>query len=88
MRAPARCFWINAEIMDDFLNQDLSGVIHFGLPDDYACAWLLPAILSTFQKTHPQDRHRCKLRLLPQELLEGMVAWPLRPHRLHAGHQP
>ncbi len=61
---------INAEIMDDFSNQDLSGVIHFGLPDDYAVR-LLPAILSTFQKTHPKIVIDVNCAS-SQELLEGM----------------
>jgi DNA-binding transcriptional LysR family regulator len=39
---------INAEIMDEFSDEDLAGVIHFGLPDDYAVR-LLPSILATFQ---------------------------------------
>src|SRR3569833_960820 len=42
-----------AEIMDQFSDEDLSGAICFGLPDDYAVR-LLPVILSSFQKTHPK----------------------------------
>lgn len=42
---------INAEIIDEFSDEDLSGAIRFGLPDDYAVR-LLPVILSSFQKTH------------------------------------
>jgi len=42
---------INAEIMDDFADQEMAGVIRFGVPDDYAVR-LLPVILSTFQKSH------------------------------------
>jgi DNA-binding transcriptional LysR family regulator len=44
---------INAEIMDEFSDEDLAGAIRFGLPDDYAVR-LLPVILSSFQKTHPK----------------------------------
>jgi DNA-binding transcriptional LysR family regulator len=44
---------INAEIMDEFSDEDLSGAIRFGVPDDYAVR-LLPVILSSFQKTHPR----------------------------------
>src|SRR5688572_23076919 len=41
----------NAEILDQFSDQgDLQGSIRFGVPDDYAVR-LLPAILSSFQKT-------------------------------------
>ena len=47
---------INAEIMDEFTDEDLAGKIHFGLPDDYAVR-LLPAILKITlrreQKAHP-----------------------------------
>lgn len=61
---------INAEIMDDFSEEDLSGVIHFGLPDDYAVR-LLPGILSSFQKTHPRIILDVKCAS-SEELLEGM----------------
>jgi DNA-binding transcriptional LysR family regulator len=44
---------INAEIMDEFSDEELAGSIRFGLPDDYA-GRLLPTILSSFQKTHPK----------------------------------
>src|SRR5690606_32713225 len=44
---------INAEIMDEFSDQDLSGIIRFGVPDDYAVR-MLPVMLSSFQKTHPR----------------------------------
>jgi len=61
---------INAEIMDEFTDEDLAGKIHFGLPDDYAVR-LLPAILKSFQKTHP--RIIVDVTCLPsEELLEGM----------------
>ena len=61
---------INAEIMDEFTDEDLAGKIHFGLPDDYAVR-LLPAILKSFQKTHP--RIIVDVTCLPsEELLDGM----------------
>ena len=61
---------INAEIMDDFSDEDLAGAIRFGLPDDYAVR-LLPVILSSFQKTHP--RIIIDVRCAPsEELIEGM----------------
>ena len=44
---------INAEIMDEFSDEELAGSIRFGLPDDYA-GRLLPTILASFQKTHPK----------------------------------
>src|ERR1041384_8406268 len=44
---------MNAEIMDEFSDEDLSGAIRFGLPDDYAVR-LLPVILSSFQQKHPK----------------------------------
>src|SRR6185295_10434807 len=61
---------INAEIMDTFSDEDLSGVIRFGVPDDYAVR-LLPVILSSFQKTHPRIivDVRCAAS---EELLVGM----------------
>ncbi len=43
----------NAEILDYFHEGDLAGSIRFGIPDDYAVR-LLPAILSSFKKTHPK----------------------------------
>ena len=61
---------INAEIMDEFSDEDLSGAIRFGLPDDYAVR-LLPVILSTFQKTHPRIMLDVKCAS-SEELLEGM----------------
>ena len=61
----------NAEILDQFSDQgDLQGSIRFGVPDDYAVR-LLPAILSSFQKTHPKIV--IDVRCQPSgELLEGM----------------
>jgi DNA-binding transcriptional LysR family regulator len=61
---------INAEIMDEFSDDELAGVIRFGLPDDYAVR-LLPVILSSFQKTHPKITLdvRCASS---EDLLEGM----------------
>jgi DNA-binding transcriptional LysR family regulator len=61
---------VNAEILDLFSDEDLSGSIRFGVPDDYAVR-LLPVILSSFQKTHP--RIVVDVRCQPsEELLEGM----------------
>jgi DNA-binding transcriptional LysR family regulator len=60
----------NAEIMDLFSDEDLSGVIRFGLPDDYAVR-LLPVILSSFQRTHPKIVVDVKCQP-SEELLEGM----------------
>src|SRR5690606_38949164 len=60
----------NAEIVDLFSNDDLSGTIRFGVPDDYAVR-LLPVILSSFQRTHPKIV--VDVRCQPsEELLEGM----------------
>lgn len=65
-----RMLRINAEIIDMFSEDDLSGTIRFGVPDDYAVK-LLPLILSQFQKTHP--RIAVDVRCMPsEELLEGM----------------
>ena len=65
-----RMLRLNAEIVDIFSNEDLSGNIRFGVPDDYAVK-LLPIILSSFQKTHP--RITVEVRCLPSEdLLDGM----------------
>ena len=60
----------NAEILDYFSNDDLSGSIRFGVPDDYAVK-LLPVILSSFQKTHP--RIVVDVKCQPsEELLDGL----------------
>jgi DNA-binding transcriptional LysR family regulator len=65
-----RMLRINAEIVDLFLTEDLSGSIRFGVPDDYAVR-LLPVILSSFQRTHPKIV--VDVRCQPsEELLEGM----------------
>lgn len=65
-----RMLKINAEIVDMFSNDDLSGNIRFGVPDDYAVK-LLPVILSSFQRTHPKIT--VDVRCQPsEELLEGM----------------
>jgi DNA-binding transcriptional LysR family regulator len=65
-----RMLRLNAEIIDNFSNDDLSGSIRFGVPDDYAVR-LLPVILSSFQKTHPKIV--VDVRCQPsEELLEGM----------------
>ena len=56
---------INAEIMDEFLDEDLAGAIRFGVPDDYAVR-LLPVILSS--------------KLLPcRECTLTNVSWPPKP---------
>ncbi|MEP7242032.1 MAG: LysR family transcriptional regulator [Devosia sp.] len=65
-----RMLKVNAEILDEFSDEDLSGVIRFGLPDDYAVR-LLPVILSSFQKTHPRIVIDVTCAS-SQELLEGM----------------
>lgn len=65
-----RMLRINAEIVDLFNDQDLAGNIRFGVPDDYAVK-LLPAILSSFQRTNP--RITVDVRCAPSEdLLDGM----------------
>lgn len=65
-----RMLRLNAEIVDLFSDQDLTGAIRFGVPDDYAVR-LLPVILSSFQRTHP--RIVVDVRCQPSEdLLEGM----------------
>ena len=61
---------INAEIMDQFSDQDMSGAIRFGIPDDYAVR-LLPVILSSFQRAHPRIILDVKCAS-SEELLEGM----------------
>ena len=60
----------NAEILDYFSDDDLSGTIRFGVPDDYAVK-LLPVILSSFQRTHPRIVVDVAC-LASEELLEGM----------------
>lgn len=65
-----RMLRINAEIMDLFSDGDLSGTIHFGVPDDYAVR-LLPVILSSFQRTHPKIVVDVKCQP-SEELIEGM----------------
>jgi len=65
-----RMLKLNAEIVDIFAGDDLSGTIRFGVPDDYAVR-LLPVILSNFQRTHPKIA--VDVRCQPsEELLEGM----------------
>ena len=62
---------INAEIMDQFSDEEMAGVIRFGVPDDYAVR-LLPVILSHFQKTHPKII--IDVQCQPsKELLDGMT---------------
>ena len=46
---------MNAEIMDQFSDEDLSGAIRFGLPDDYAVR-LLPVILFAVAFTRRTDQ--------------------------------
>jgi DNA-binding transcriptional LysR family regulator len=65
-----RMLKLNAEIMDQFSDEDLSGAIRFGVPDDYAVR-LLPVMLSSFQKTHPRIILDVKCAS-SQELLDGM----------------
>ncbi len=65
-----RMLRLNAEILDHFSDDDLSGSIRFGVPDDYAVR-LLPVILSSFQKTHPKIVVDVKCQP-SEELLEGM----------------
>lgn len=65
-----RMLRVNAEIVDLFSTDDLSGSIRFGVPDDYAVR-ILPVILSRFQKTNP--RIMVDVKCMPSEsLLEGM----------------
>lgn len=65
-----RMLRLNAEMLDLFSGEELSGTIHFGVPDDYAVK-LLPAILSSFQRSHP--RIIVDVRCQPsEELLDGM----------------
>jgi DNA-binding transcriptional LysR family regulator len=63
---------INAEILDQFSDGDLSGSIRFGVPDDYAVR-LLPVILSSFQRTHPKIAVDVSC-MASEHLLEGMRA--------------
>jgi DNA-binding transcriptional LysR family regulator len=67
-----RMLRINAEIVDIFSNEDLSGSIRFGVPDDYAVR-LLPVILSSFQRTHPKIVVDVAC-MASEELLKGMKA--------------
>ncbi len=65
-----RMLQINADIIDLFSNEDLSGTIHIGIPDDYAVR-ILPLVLSSFQKTHPKIQ--IDVRCQPsEELLVGV----------------
>ena len=61
---------MNAEIVDLFSGDDLSGSIRFGVPDDYAVR-LLPVILSQFQQSHPKIAVDVKC-MASEELLTGM----------------
>jgi len=63
---------VNAEILDHFSDEDLSGSIRFGVPDDYAVR-LLPVILSSFQRTHPRIMVDVSC-MASEQLLEGMKA--------------
>lgn len=65
-----RMLRVNAEIIDLFSDDDLSGNIRFGVPDDYAVK-LLPVVLSSFQKTHPKIAVDVKC-MASEDLLEGM----------------
>lgn len=65
-----RMLRINAEIVDLFSNAELTGSIHFGVPDDYAVR-LLPVILSQFQRTHPKIAVDVKCHA-SEDLLSGM----------------
>ncbi len=65
-----RMLRINAEIMNRFSGDDLSGSIRFGVPDDYAVR-LLPVILSQFQRSHPRIAVDVKC-MASEELLAGM----------------
>ena len=60
----------NAEVLDYFSDDELSGTIRFGVPDDYAVK-LLPVILSSFQRTHPRIVVDVAC-LASEHLLEGM----------------
>lgn len=67
-----RMLKINAEITDIFSNDDLSGNIRFGVPDDFALR-LLPVVLSSFQRTHPRIVVDVKC-MASEDLLDGMSA--------------
>ncbi|WP_029041767.1 LysR substrate-binding domain-containing protein [Cucumibacter marinus] len=65
-----RLLRINAEILDYFSQEDLSGTVRFGVPDDYAVR-LLPKILTSFQESHPKIL--VEVTCQPSELLlEGI----------------
>lgn len=65
-----RMLQINADIIDLFSKEDLSGTIHIGIPDDYAVR-VLPLVLSSFQQTHPKIQ--IDVRCQPsEELLVGV----------------
>lgn len=65
-----RMLQINADIVDIFSKEDLSGTIHIGIPDDYAVR-VLPLLLSSFQRSHPKIQ--IDVRCQPsEELLVGV----------------
>jgi len=65
-----RMLQINADIVDLFSKEDLSGTIHIGIPDDYAVR-VLPLLLSSFQQSHPKIQIDVKCQP-SEELLEGV----------------
>jgi len=65
-----RMLQINANIVDLFSKEDLSGTIRIGIPDDYAVR-VLPLLLSSFQRSHPKIQIDVSCRP-SEELLEGV----------------
>ncbi|MGJ8529774.1 LysR family transcriptional regulator [Maritalea sp.] len=65
-----RMLQINADIVDLFSKEDLSGTIHIGIPDDYAVR-VLPILLSSFQHSHPKIQIDVKCQP-SEDLLDGV----------------
>ncbi|MCZ4271411.1 LysR substrate-binding domain-containing protein [Maritalea porphyrae] len=65
-----RMLQINADIVDLFSKEDLSGTIHIGIPDDYAVR-VLPLLLCSFQQSHPKIQIDVKCQP-SEELLVGV----------------
>jgi len=65
-----RMLQINADIVDLFSKEDLSGTIRIGIPDDYAVR-VLPLLLSSFQRSHPKIQIDVKCQP-SEELLVGV----------------
>jgi DNA-binding transcriptional LysR family regulator len=65
-----RMLQLNAEIVDLLTGQPLRGIVHLGIPSDYA-AGMVPAVLASFRQTHPQVTVNVSC-LVSSALLEGL----------------